>query len=272
VRIGFVGCGAAGRPLGRAWAAKGHAIGGVHALDGTADAVRAMGAGVPGGSLADADVVVFATPDGVLATVAAEHSLRADQVALHLSGALPSTVLAPTGARTAGLHPLRAFADLETSVAALPGTWCFVEGAAVEVAEQLARDFGGRAARIDTAGKAKYHAAAAIASNFTVTLLTWARDLFVEAGVVEADALAALSALATGAAANVARVGLPDALTGPAARGDVEIVRDHLEALDGERRELYRRLLLATLPIARAKGGLTDEAARALDELASAYE
>jgi predicted short-subunit dehydrogenase-like oxidoreductase (DUF2520 family) len=229
-----------------------------------------MGAGVDGADLSDADVVVFATPDTALVSVAALHDLRPDQVALHLSGALPSTVLAPTGARTAGLHPLRAFADLDTSAAALPGTWCFVEGAAVDVAERLASDFGGRSVRIDTAGKVKYHAAAAIASNFTVTLLGWARELFAQAGVGEADALAALSALAAGAVENVARVGLPDALTGPAARGDVEIVRGHLAELDAGQRELYRLLLLATLPLARAKGGLSEEAARELERLAQA--
>jgi predicted short-subunit dehydrogenase-like oxidoreductase (DUF2520 family) len=237
--------------LARAWAAAGHEIGAVSTRGGAAAA--AIGVGVDGGDLSEADVVVFATPDTALPSVAAEHTLRSEQVALHLSGALPSTVLAPTGARTAGLHPLRAFADLETSLAALPGTWCFVEGDAVEVAEQLARDLGGRSVRIDTAGKVKYHAAAAIASNFTVTLLGWARELFVDAGVGEEDALAALSALAAGAVENVARVRLPHALTGPAARGDVEIIRGHLEALDAEQRELYRRLLRATLPIARAQ-------------------
>jgi len=74
-----------------------------------------MGAGVPDGPLDDADVVVFATPDDVLAPVAARHRLAPSQVALHLSGAHPSTVLAPTGARAASLHPLCPFADLDTA-------------------------------------------------------------------------------------------------------------------------------------------------------------
>jgi len=128
VEIGFVGCGAAGRALGVAWRRAGHRIGGVHARTTAAEAVRAMGAGTPGGSLESAAVVVFATPDAALAATAVSHRLRTDQVAMHLSGALPSTVLGACGARTAGLHPLRAFADLETSVAGLAGTWCFVEG------------------------------------------------------------------------------------------------------------------------------------------------
>ena len=108
MRIAFVGCGSAGRPLGVAWARAGHEIGAVVCRTSAADAVAVLGQGTPGGDLTDADVVVFATPDDVLAAAAKEHTLRAEQVALHLSGAHASTILAPTGARTASLHPLRA--------------------------------------------------------------------------------------------------------------------------------------------------------------------
>jgi predicted short-subunit dehydrogenase-like oxidoreductase (DUF2520 family) len=264
MRIAFVGCGAAGRPLGIAWRRAGHGIGAVLARRSAKDAVRALGAGVPGGSLDDAAVVVFATPDDALAEAARAHPLRAGQVAIHLSGAHPSTILAPTGARTAGLHPLRAFADLDADFSR---TWCFVEGEATDVAERLARDLGAKVARIATERKALYHAAAAIASNYTVTLLAVARDLFREAGVEEAHALEALVQLVRGAVDNVGRVGLPKGLTGPAARGDVDVIRAHLDALEGERRELYARLLEATLPLARAKGGLSREAEKDLRAL-----
>lgn len=257
MRIAFVGCGAAGRALAVAWRRKGHAIGAVHARTSAAAAVKAIGAGVPNGPLDDADVVVFATPDDALAAVAAKHRLAPRQVALHLSGAHPSTVLAPTGARTAGLHPLQAFADLEAALAALPRAFCFVEGEAVDVAEKLARDLTPHVARLETGKKILYHAGAAIASNYTVTLLAVARDLLVEAGVPEGTALDALVALVRGSLDNVAKVGIPQALTGPAARGDVELVRRHIEALDGPVRTLYLALLEATLPLSRARGGLS---------------
>jgi len=267
MRIAFVGCGAAGRALGLAWRRKGHEIGAVHARTTAADAVQVLGEGVPGGPLEDADVVVFATPDDALAAAAERYHLAPRQVALHLSGAHPSTVLAPTGARTASLHPLCAFADLETALATLPGAFCFVEGEAVEVAERLARDLTPHVARLDTGRKTLYHAGAAIASNYTVTLLALARDLLQQSGVAADTALDALVALARGSLENVARVGIPKGLTGPAARGDVELVRRHVEALAPGMRELYLALLEATLPIARAKGGLTKEAESALRAL-----
>ena len=266
MRISFVGCGAAARPLAIAWLRAGHEICSVVARHSAAEAVHVLGAGTPNGSLENADVVIFGTPDDALADVAAAHPLRADQVAIHLSGVHPSTVLDVTGGRTAGLHPLRAFADVEASVAALPGTFFFVEGAAVETAEALANDLGGHVARIDTAGKRLYHAAAVTASNYVVTLLSVARDLFVDAGVDADRALAALTALAKGAVENTARLGLPAALTGPAARGDLDVIADHVEAL-GERSGLYLALLEATLPLARAKGGLDAGTEAALRDL-----
>ncbi|MDH3591323.1 MAG: DUF2520 domain-containing protein [Planctomycetota bacterium] len=266
MRLAFVGCGAAGRAVGLKWIEAGHTIRSVRARTTAAAAVRALGQGEPNGPLDTAAAVIFATPDDALASVAEEYTLRADQLAVHLSGAHASTILAPTGARTASLHPLRAFADLEASVRELPDTYLFVEGD--EGVEELARGLGGPVVRIDTDQKTIYHAAAAIASNYTVTLIQIARDLFESVGVPPDDAHQALVELVRGSVANVAAVGLPDALTGPAARGDVALIRRHLAALDEPTRALYRHLLGATIPIARDKGGISADEAAQLEELA----
>ena len=270
MKLAFIGCGAAGRPMAIAWREAGHELGAIvcRTPATSAEAARAIGGGTPGGDPRDADVVVFATPDDSIASAAAAHALRADQVALHLSGAHPSTLLAPTGARVASLHPLCAFASATAEIR-LSETHFFVEGGAgaVEVAEQLARDVGPHVARIQTANKLLYHAGAAIASNYVVTLLAIARELFGDAGVEPEPALAALTQLARGAVDNVGRVGLPAALTGPAARGDVELVSAHLDVLGGELRALYQHLLTATLPLAYAKGGAGAEALKAMRAL-----
>jgi predicted short-subunit dehydrogenase-like oxidoreductase (DUF2520 family) len=260
MRIAFVGCGAAGRALARLWLRAGHEIGAIRARTSAAAAVAAVGAGVANGPLDDADVVVFATPDDALAETARSTRLRPQQLALHLSGFHPSTVLAPTGARVAGLHPLRAFASLDVD---MRESWCFVEGD--PAAEGLARDLGAHVARIDASRKALYHAGAAIASNYTVTLLDWARRCLAAAGVEGEEALLAL---VRGSLENVRAKGLPDALTGPVARGDVEVVRAHLAALPEAERGLYRALLAATIPLGVAKGTLTESAAAALRRLA----
>ena len=264
MKIAFVGAGAAGRALARLWLRAGHEIGAVRTRAHSAEAVAAIGAGTADGPLEDAAVVVFATPDDALAEVAAACALRADQVALLLSGAHPSTLLAATGARTAGLHPLCAFASLDVD---MTGKWCFVEGAAIDVAESLATDLGARVGRIDTEGKTLYHAAAAIASNYLVTLFDWSARLMGEAGVAGEQGEAALLALMGGSLQNVRRHGVPMALTGPIARGDVTVVRHHLDALPEAQKPLYKALLAATIPVALAKGTLSEIAARELRDL-----
>ena len=79
---------------------------------------------------------------------------------------------------------------------------------------------------------------------------------------VPADrAVKALIPLLRGTLNNLAQVGLPQALTGPIARGDVGTIKRHIEALEEKAPELlstYRELGLKTLPIALAKGR-TDE-------------
>lgn len=259
MKIAFVGCGAAGRALARLWLRAGHDIGAIQNRTTSAAAVEAIGAGVADGSLDDADVVVFAAPDDALSKSAGNTALRPDQVAIHLSGAHPSTVLQPTGARVGSLHPLRAFASLDVEMA---GTWCFVEGD--PVAEHLARDLGGEVARIETDRKMLYHAGAAIASNYLVTLFDWARRCFGGAGV-EADA--AILALMKGSLANVAEKGASDGLTGPIARGDLDVVQGHLAALPDAEKPLYCALLEATIPLGLAKGTLDAKTAKKLKDL-----
>ena len=58
---------------------------------------------------------------------------------------------------------------------------------------------------------------------------------------------------------NLGALGLPNALTGPIARGDAGTVARHLQALaalDPDIAELYRELARFTLPIAEQTGNL----------------
>ena len=62
-------------------------------------------------------------------------------------------------------------------------------------------------------------------------------------------------------------LGLPNALTGPLARGDVGTIAKHLAALEEcapEMAHLYRHLARLTLPLAQEKGKLDDLAVNQL--------
>jgi predicted short-subunit dehydrogenase-like oxidoreductase (DUF2520 family) len=226
-----------------------------------------------------ADLVLLAVPDREIAPVAqlvaAGGALRRGAIVAHLAGGLPAGVLEPVravGAHVGAIHPLQTFADVDTAIRLLPGTHCAIEGdvPAVEALTRLAHDVGGKPFHLAPGHKAAYHAGAVAASNFVVALMDVAVELLGRAGLPPDQALAALLPLLKGTVANLERVGLPDALTGPIARGDTATVHAHLSALragpDGARC-LYVVLAHRTLEVALKKGTLTPAQAEPLRAL-----
>jgi predicted short-subunit dehydrogenase-like oxidoreductase (DUF2520 family) len=220
-------------------------------------------------------VVILAVPDAAVAQVAAALAAQGatrDATALHLSGALPAAVLAPLAPRgyaTASLHPLQTVAEPGATGAPLRGIAFGFEGAAAArpVAEQIVRAAGGRMLDVEPAAKPLYHAACVFASNYVVaTVAVGVRLLARATGVPQDRALGALLPLVEGARANLERVGLPHALTGPVARGDVEVVARHLAALDAPTRALYSAWAREALRLARA-AGLEPRRAREIERL-----
>ena len=66
--------------------------------------------------------------------------------------------------------------------------------------------------------------------------------LLSECGFTPEEAEHALMPLFANNAENMERFGCEKALTGPVSRGDVATVEKHLQALDGDAREVYRLL------------------------------
>ena len=198
---------------------------------------------------ADVDLVVIATPDAVVADVAA--AIRPGRaVVAHVAGSLGLDVLAPHD-RRAALHPLMSLPDAEIGAERLTGGWFAVAGD--PLVADLATALGGRTFEIADDDRALYHAAAAVASNHLVALLGHAQRLGASVGV-PADALLVL---ALGSVENAVALGPAAALTGPAARGDEATLVAHREAI-GRRapRELaaYEAMLAEARRLAAMEG------------------
>jgi len=198
---------------------------------------------------ADVDLVLIATPDTVVADVAA--AIRPGRaVVAHVAGSLGLDVLAPHD-RRAALHPLMSLPDAEIGAERLTGGWFAVVGD--PLVADLATALGGRTFEIADDDRALYHAAAAVASNHLVALLGHAQRLGASVGV-PADAL---MALALGSAENAVALGPAAALTGPAARGDEATLAAHRDAI-GRRapRELaaYEAMLAEARRLAAMEG------------------
>jgi predicted short-subunit dehydrogenase-like oxidoreductase (DUF2520 family) len=184
---------------------------------------------------AGADLVIVATPDGSIEATAAAlaPTLRAETLVIHLSGARGLEILSDVPARVGALHPLQTLPSPDAGRARLAGSWCAVAGD--PQVRDLAVALGMRPIAVDDEDRVRYHAAACIASNHLVALL----DQVARVAPIPLEAFVPL-VLAT--VENVAALGPDAALTGPVARGDVDIVRAHLAGLPENDREAYRAM------------------------------
>lgn len=267
-KLNIVGCGKVGRTLARLWAQRSlFEIQDIanRALPSAGDAVLFVGAGNAAPSVAamrPAEVWMVGTGDAAIAgacgQIAEAGRLRPGDIVFHCSGALSSAALAAAasrGANVASVHPVASFAAPEAMLARFAGTFCCCEGdaRALDVLEAAFSSIGARTLVIDAASKIVYHAGAVFASNYVVTVLDAALQAFTAAGLPRAEALQLMQPLLRGTVDNVFALGPAQALTGPIARGDIELVRRQgaeLAARDPALGELYRALALATARLA----------------------
>jgi predicted short-subunit dehydrogenase-like oxidoreductase (DUF2520 family) len=225
-----------------------------------------------GGVVPVAEVVVLAVRDEAIGEVARQvvAALPSPPVFLHCAGALrgaePFAGVLTRGA--ALLHPLRAFSGASEDTTLL-GTVFGIEGDDAGKKEALAivKAVGGVPLLLEAASLARYHAAAALVSNATVGLVDAGAALLESAGLPRPRAVAALTALLSSTVRNLEELGLPQALTGPIARGDVAVVARHLEAIPPELQELYRSTARRVVEVATEKGSAAPEALEAITRL-----
>ena len=192
---------------------------------------------------ADPDLVLLCVPDRAIADVAAETPLG--PWVAHVSGATPLDALDPH-VRRFGLHPLQSFSQA-LGPEQLDGVWGAVTAESDEARAAgwwLAEKLGLRPFDLADDARSAYHAGAAMASNYLVTLRAAARSLLEAAGAPP-DALDPLIR------------GVQDTafeLTGPIARGDWETVARHLAVIRAERPELEELYLVLAAATARIAG------------------
>lgn len=168
----------------------------------------------------DPDLVLLCVPDRAIAEVAA--GIEPGPWVAHVSGGTPLAALAPH-ARRFSLHPLQTFTH-DRGPEQLDGAWAAVTGEsdeALAVATALAGTLGLKPFALADGGRALYHAAAVIASNYLVTLHRAAGELLADVGVPRE----ALDPLMRRVIENRFQ------LTGPIERGDWETVERHRAAI-----------------------------------------
>ena len=174
-----------------------------------------------------AELVLLCVPDTAIRDVA--HSLTPGPWVAHVSGATALAALDPHERRFS-MHPLQTFTRAR-GAEQLDGAWAAVTAetnAALELGFELARVLGLEPFELADAERPLYHAGAAVASNYLVTLHEAAASLVAAAGAPPE----ALEPLMRRTIENGFE------LTGPIERGDWATVEAHREAIRRVRPDL----------------------------------
>jgi len=175
-----------------------------------------------------AELVLLCVPDAVIRDVARDLVPGRGWIA-HVSGGTPLAALDPHERRF-GLHPLQTFTHAREPEQ-LDGAFAAVTAETPEARQrgfELARLLGLKPFELSDDARPLYHAGAAIASNYLVTLHRVASELFRSAGAPP-EALVPLMQ-------RTIENGFE--LTGPIERGDWETVEAHREAIRATRPDL----------------------------------
>jgi len=281
LKLGFIGAGTVGTALAVRLSSKGYQVIAVSSRSQTsarklAQAVSGCHAFNNNQGVADtAELIFVTTPDDTIVSVVSEIQWHRGQSVVHCSGALSTDILESAkkpGAQVGAFHPLQTFAGVKQAIENIPGSTFAVEAEEplLSTLKDIATALDGHWIELKANDKVAYHAAAVIACNYLVTLVKLATDLWQSFNIPQSQATQALLPLIRGTIHNIDTVGIPQCLTGPIARGDIETIKKHLDALQKVAPALlstYQELGLQTIPVALAKGRINQHQAEELQAI-----
>lgn len=221
MRIAILGAGSVGTNLHHAFELKGIRTELVHARPLTAEpsAVEA---------LPEADVYIYAIADQALREVISKvHAPRA--LHLHTSGSMPISVFKEDKPHSGILYFFQSFSR-EVLIDDWSSIPCFIEGHNIDdiaAIYSLAQCLTDHIYEADQHDRERLHIAGVFANNYTNLMYRIAADILRNTQIP----FEALLPLIDNTALKVHKIKPADAQTGPAQRGDKEVIKHHLEIL-----------------------------------------
>ena len=186
----------------------------------------------------DSDFYIIAAKDDAIRSIV-ENSGDFPGIWAHTSGSVGMEVFVGRRKHYGSFYPLQTFSKaFEVDVSAVP---FFIEGSSPEVAaalHSLASDITRRIYPADSERRKALHVAAVFANNFANRMWQEADRLLAPLGLD----IACLLPLVETSVRKLDSLTPAEAMTGPARRGDVDVIRRHLEWLPADMREIYRLL------------------------------
>lgn len=211
------------------------------------------------------NIILITTPDDSIKGVWDEisHLNIQNKIIGHCSGSLSSDIffdISSKGAYGCSIHPIMAISSKEDSYKVLKDAFFTLEGdeAALIFFEKLLNKKKNKYKILSFSDKTSYHLASVFVSNLFISLGNISVKLLSKYGFSEKDSLEALSSLIRGNVENFIKNGAEKSLTGPVERNDLETVVNHMGAVEGKVRDIYRLLSLEALDIASKKNESKD--------------
>jgi predicted short-subunit dehydrogenase-like oxidoreductase (DUF2520 family) len=187
-----------------------------------------------------ADVLWLCVPDAAISRVTGRIVKRVGkrglkgQIVVHSSGALSAQVLqaaARAGASVASVHPVMSFATrVPVSLQGVP-FGVEAEAATRRILNAIVRQVGGRPFAVEAGSKALYHAVGVLSSPLLVSHLAAAHEAAILAGFTPRQARRLIEPIVRATLDNFFLRGPGKSFSGPIARGDVQTIDLHLQAL-----------------------------------------
>lgn len=272
LKLSIIGCGNVAKTMAFLW----HQSNSVEIVDvinrsqaSANQSVEFIGAGKARSSidtLQPADIFVIACNDdqieSCLNELLIQNIIQTNNIVFHFSGAKSAKVLDKAkahGAQCASLHPVKSFANPAMAITTFKNTYCGIEGdkVACGILEKLIHSIGGSCFNVDSDKKLIYHAASVFACNYMTALQELSIQAFEHSGIDREIAMKILEPIVKETAENIFKLGTANALTGPIARGDQQLVEKQLAAItkwNTDASHIYQLLGKVSVELSDEKG------------------
>jgi predicted short-subunit dehydrogenase-like oxidoreductase (DUF2520 family) len=187
-----------------------------------------------------ANVYIYSVKDEALAEVVAQVQGKEKSLHLHTSGTMPITVFGADKPHAGIFYPFQTFskARLIEDFSTVP---VFFEARGIDdisAVYSLALTITSHVYEASQQDRERLHVAGVFTNNFTNLMYTMAAELLKSTHIP----FSALLPLIDETAAKIHSMAPRDAQTGPARRGDENVMNHHMQLLNEEQREIYRLL------------------------------
>jgi len=274
VKIGFIGAGKVGNTLGQYFIQKQLDVGGYYS--------RRISTAVKGAErtnskvfskleelIEQVDMIFITTADDAIAQVVNQIAdtklIRKEHILIHTSGVHSTDVfeqLVHVGCGVYSMHPLQSFADADSAVKRIHKTHFTIEGNGVHLCKitEMFEKINNPYYMIENKQKELYHAGACVISNYLVTLMSVGFDFIEASGFPKESIYSAFEPLIYSTLENIKDKGPEQSLTGPICRGDMETIKEHMQAIKNSNMELefYKYMGLKTLGMLEKSNALDE--------------